>query len=57
MDSLESSTVFKKVAFEAKGLQPDEFGKDMFLIFCISLASLMATAFVLISRTQNKKIK
>ena len=57
MDSLESSTVFKKVAFEAKGLQPDEFGKDMFLIFCISLASLMATTFVLTSRTQNKKNK
>jgi hypothetical protein len=54
MDSLESSTVFKK-AIEAKGLQPDQFGKDMFLILCISLASLMATAFVLTSRSQTKK--
>ena len=55
IDSLEKSAAFKKVAFEAKGLQPDEFGKDMVLILCISLASLMATAFVLTSRSQTKK--
>lgn len=56
LDSDEQRPLFRKVAFESKGLRPDEFDKDMLFIFGISLISLMATALVLTGRSQNKKV-
>ena len=55
MDGSEKSAEFKVREIEAKGLKSDDFDKDIFFIFGISLAALMATAFVLSSRSQNKK--
>jgi ABC-type multidrug transport system ATPase subunit/pSer/pThr/pTyr-binding forkhead associated (FHA) protein len=55
MEANEKSAEFKVREIEAKGLKSDDFGKDIFFIFGISLAALMATAFVLSGRSQNKK--
>jgi hypothetical protein len=55
MEANEKSAEFKVREIEAKGLKSDDFGKDIIIIFGISIAALMATAFVLSGRSQNKK--
>ena len=56
MEGSEKSTAFKLREIEAKGLDSDEFAKDLFFIFGISLATLLATTAVLSRRSRNKKI-
>ena len=56
MDSSEQRAAFKLREIEAKGLRSDDFAKDLFFIFGVSLVTLLATTAVLSRRSRSKKI-